>query len=723
LGDFGERGIIPVNFEEVCVKVYLATALLGLFGFAWSIGAFAVPNPLHFYVAPGGNDANPGTKARPFRTPGRAKEAVRAARAHTQGPITVVLRAGTYYLPEPLLFTAADSGTVAAPILWQAEAGEKVILSGGARINPAWKPWHDGILQTPVPANVGAFDQLFVNGKRQTLARYPNLDPAHPDKEVYGQAKAWKDVPHGYIHGLSTHRWGSLHYAFTMKDGVETSRRGGWQINRESELGDHYYENILEELDAPGEWYYDAEQRLLYYLPIPGLNLAGATLEAARLEQLIVLRGTKDAPVRHLTFQGITFTHTRRTLLEPYENLLRGDWSIHRSGAVFLEGAEDCSVEDCLFDQVGGNALFMSGYNRRNRVTGCTVREAGDSAFCLVGREDAVRTPSTWQNQLQEIRDENPGPIGPNYPAECLIHNNLIERIGRWGKQTAGVFLSMSEKITVSHNTIHDVPRAGICINDGTWGGHLIAFNDVYNTVQETGDHGPFNSWGRDRHWSVPNDKVRREFGLLDSHTPTVIRNNRFGHTGGHSWGIDLDDGSSNYRIFNNLCLGCSFKLREGYDRVVENNICIGPFPPGLHVWYPECRDIIRHNIIVSTESANAYEFIQANPAFAEQFDGNLFYNYRGAPTLGGLGNLRSFAQWQVAGYDPNSEFADPQFVDPAHGDYRVRPTSPAMKLGFKNFPMDQFGVLPSKPLPPGQIVIHFNITLPPRTVPGPKGV
>lgn len=32
-------------------------------------------------------------------------------------------------------------------------------------------------------------------------------------------------------------------------------------------------------------------------------------------------------------------------------------------------------------------------------------------------------------------------------------------------------------------------------------------------------------------------------------------------------------------------------------------------------------------------------------------------------------------------------------FVDPANGDFRVKPGSPALELGFKNFPMDQFGV------------------------------
>jgi len=49
--------------------------------------------------------------------------------------------------------------------------------------------------------------------------------------------------------------------------------------------------------------------------------------------------------------------------------------------------------------------------------------------------------------------------------------------------------------------------------------------------------------------------------------------------------------------------------------------------------------------------------------------------------------------EWQDKGHDIHSVFADPMFVDPANGDYRVKPESPALKLGFKNFPMDQFGV------------------------------
>jgi membrane-associated protease RseP (regulator of RpoE activity) len=47
----------------------------------------------------------------------------------------------------------------------------------------------------------------------------------------------------------------------------------------------------------------------------------------------------------------------------------------------------------------------------------------------------------------------------------------------------------------------------------------------------------------------------------------------------------------------------------------------------------------------------------------------------------------------EQSGRDEHSIMADAQFVDPARGDYRVKDGSPALALGFVNFPMDQFGV------------------------------
>jgi len=672
------------------------------------------------YVSPRGSDENPGTKERPFATLARARDAVRPVKAKSKGPVTVWVRSGTYYLSEPLVFRPEYSGSKDQRIIYAAYPGEQPTISGGKKLSCTWQPFRNGIMMCELLEATGGklkFTQLFVNGKRQHLARYPNFNPKNPLATGPGflsrpAPKKWANVPEGYIHGLSTHRWGSLHYVFQMKDGRVVNRRGGYQINRGSRLGRCYYANIFEELNAPGEWYLDTDKGVLYFMPPKGLDLARATIEAPLLKQVVEFRGSVGNPVRHVSLKGFRITHTAMTVVEKYENLLRGDWAIHRGGAIFMEGVEDCSIEACFFDAVGGNAVFMSNYNRRNKIADCTVTEAGDSAFCLVGNLGAVRSPSTWQRQVRDVPDKAPGPANPNYPAECLITNNHIHHIGVFGKQVAGVFLSMSEKVTVSHNTIHDTPRAAICINDGCWGGHVIEFNDLYNTVRETGDHGPLNSWGRDRHWSVRGDENKKKHCRLDNRSTTVIRSNRMHHTAGHSWGIDLDDGSSNYHLYNNLCLGMSFKLREGFFRIVENNICVTYTAPGFHVWYDACDDVIRRNIIVSLRGDHAYDFIRADPANAKEFDHNLFYNYVGEPRIHGVGKPIAFTEWQEKGFDRHSVFADPMFIDPAKGDYRVKPESPALRLGFKNFPMDQFGAI-GKDHEPGKIVIHANVELP----------
>jgi hypothetical protein len=665
-------------------------------------------------VAPSGRDSNPGTKDRPFATLGRARDAVRQIKKTLKEPITVFLRGGTYYLDEPLVFIAEDSGSCEAPVRFAAYKKEKPILSGGVKLDLTWKPYRDGIFRADLPAvqkGKLTFTQLFVNGRRQHLARYPNFAGDYryngpgcsADALSPKRVKRWKNPTGGFVHGLSGHRWGSLHYRITGVDEKGNLKlQGGNQINRDGSLHNQYrfVENIFEELDVPGEWYLDTNKGVLYFMPPRGVDISEACVEAVMLKQLVEFRGSMHQPVRDIHLRGLTLTHTERTVLGQYEPLLRGDWSIVRAGAVFFEGAEDCSVTDCFFDGVGGNGLFISNYNRRIKVAGCKFTEAGDSGICLVGDFKAVRSWSTWQNQIADPPDKTVGPATQNYPALCVIHNNLVRDIGLIGKQTAGVFVSMAAEIIVSHNTIYSIPRAGICINDGTWGGHLIEYNDVFGTVRETGDHGPFNSWGRDRHWGSRSD-LTRNICQLDNFKTTIIRHNRFAHWGSHSWGIDLDDGSSNYHLYNNLCLGMSFKLREGFFRLVENNVCVGPIPPGLHVWYPGCDDVIRRNIIVNTKETDIYEFIRCNPAHARQFDYNLFYNYKGEPTVqlragapSPFKELMSFAEWQAQGLDVGSVFADPLFINPAKGNYRVRPDSPALKLGFKNFPMDNFGVL-----------------------------
>src|SRR5260221_13708866 len=86
--------------------------------------AFAQP----YYIASDGNDDHPGTLERPFASPARAQRVVR------QHPGVVWLRGGTYYLPEKLTFTAQDSGTKDAPVIYQAYGQERPVISGGVKL-------------------------------------------------------------------------------------------------------------------------------------------------------------------------------------------------------------------------------------------------------------------------------------------------------------------------------------------------------------------------------------------------------------------------------------------------------------------------------------------------------------------------------------------------------------------------------------------------------------
>ena len=124
-----------------------------------------------YFVSPAGNDANPGTLEKPFATLQRAQQAAREKHGD------VFLRGGTYYLPATLVFTAEDSGTKDAPVVFQNYQDEQPVISGGVRLeNLDWQPYTNGIFQAKVPADLQT-EEIFVNGERQILARYPNFDP------------------------------------------------------------------------------------------------------------------------------------------------------------------------------------------------------------------------------------------------------------------------------------------------------------------------------------------------------------------------------------------------------------------------------------------------------------------------------------------------------------------------------------------------------------------
>jgi hypothetical protein len=660
-------------------------------------GTAGIANPdSSIFISPSGDDGNPGTSSEPIRTFHAAQLAARELKKQTSGELSVYFRAGTYYLPESVVFTPEDSGTEEGPVVFRSYPGEHVVLSGGSRIESHWTPYRDGILQTSVPPGTET-DQLFVNGKRQILARYPNYEP--DAKYLNGWAedaispervKRWADPRGGYIHALHEYLWGSLHYEISGKDpDGHLTYSGGWQTNRPAPMHKQYryVENIFEELDAPGEWFLDRNKNILYYYPPKGLDLKNAVVEVVRLKHLVEMRGTAQSPAKWIDLLDFTFRHTLRTFMETREPLLRSDWRIYRGGALFLTGTEDCTVERCMFDQLGGNCIFVSNYNRRFHSVRCHLAEACANGIAFVGDVNAVRSPLFSYDDRHGVDelDLTPGPKSDNYPKECTVEDCLIYRTGRIEKQTAPIEIDMAHRITVRHVSAYDVPRAGINIGDGCWGGHHVDFCDIFDTVMETGDHGSFNSWGRDRWWeskgidfdALPLGKYA-ELPVLDMIEPNVLSNSRWRCD--HGWDIDLDDGSTNYRIYNNLCLNGGLKLREGFYRICENNVLVNN-SLHAHVWFKDSHDVFRSNVVCTP-----YRPIRVRE-WTQQIDYNLLHDPDRRTAILAK-QLQDLSQ-----HDQHSLEGDARFIDAAIGNYNVRPDSPALQLGFANFDMHNFGV------------------------------
>ncbi|MCX7016814.1 MAG: hypothetical protein NTW86_30365 [Candidatus Sumerlaeota bacterium] len=269
-----------------------------------------------FYVSLKGKDqwsgrlADPNAAATdgPFATLERARDAVREVkRAGLTTPVDVVVRGGVYDLPQTFVLTPEDSGRPDCPVTWRGQEGERPMIRGARRVT-GWQPWRDGIWRADLKAQgMGGvtFHQLFFRGagakptdfsQRLILARYPNFDPEHPITggnvympgsvgtvqerchEVYYTEGAlpldqWQDMSQAEVVSTYNRGW---HFAITPILSVD---RAAHILNVQPVRGEFiklnrfFIQNVLDALDAPGEWYLDYRESVLYLYPPAGESL------------------------------------------------------------------------------------------------------------------------------------------------------------------------------------------------------------------------------------------------------------------------------------------------------------------------------------------------------------------------------------------------------------------------------------------------------------------
>jgi hypothetical protein len=457
---------------------------------------------VEYYVAPYGNDRAMGSRAMPFQTLGKAQEMIRemvAANALPKGGVCVFVREGTYSLPEGFLLDARDSGTAAAPITWRAFDREAVRLVGGRSL-PAdrFQPVKDKSVLARLSADarkrvrcldlnaLGIKDlselpvkfggackamELFYEDEPMQLARWPNegwvtikevidrgsREEKRPGTFVYSEDEQSKwDVSKGvWLHGYWCHDWA----AETIKVGKidPTTKRitlaavhnyGIGASHSWNKVPRRYYAlNLLDELDAPGEWFLDAQAGKLYFWPPSRLKDKRNIVLSTTTEPVLALRGTN-----YMTVQGFTVEAGRSDGIQ----IAKGDHNL---------------VAGCTLRNTGGKGVSVSGEN--NGVVGCDVYQTGTAGITLFGGDRHTLKP------------------GGNY-----AENNHIHDFARLQRTYAAALHLNGVGNRASHNLIHDCPHAGIL-----YGGNnqLIEYNEIFNTCLETGDVGALytgRSWG-----------------------------------------------------------------------------------------------------------------------------------------------------------------------------------------------------------------------------------
>ena len=163
-------------------------------------------------------------------------------------------------------------------------------------------------------------------------------------------------------------------------------------------------------------------------------------------------------------------------------------------------------------DHVDGNGVFFSRHVRHSRLSNSDFTQVGDTAIAVVGASGMHRT-----NQAASL----------DYPAFNLIEGNHVGGVGVWGKQSAAYFKSVTRENTIKNNVFHDSPRSLVNYNDGAMGGEVMEGNILFNSITESNDHGPFNSWDRQPYVYRVNEDEVDGTGLLaiSPQTQTIAKN------------------------------------------------------------------------------------------------------------------------------------------------------------------------------------------------------
>jgi parallel beta-helix repeat protein len=384
---------------------------------------------------------------------------------------------------------------------------------------------------------------------------------------------------------------------------------------------------------------------------------------ATTLEKLVSI--ASDPASGHLVegieFRGLTFAEADWTM--PPTGYADVQSASYAPAAIVVVGARNLVIDHCTLEHSGGYGVWFARGSQHNRITATEIFDMGAGGVKI--GEAELRSNTTEQS------------------GNTLVEDNHIHDLGKVFVPAVGVWVLESAGNKILHNHIHHLFYTAISLG-WTWGygpsaahDNLVAFNDLHDIGQGLlSDMGAIYTLGKQ-----PGTILRNN--LIHDVTSSVY--------GG--WGIYTDEGSSSILIEDNIVYRCksgAFLQHYGEDNLVQNNIFA--LDAEHEMVRASKKDLnsfrIEHNIIYASHNS-----IFSGDWAGDQFEigSNLYFVSGGvAPDFPD----GPFATWQAAGHDQNSVIADPLFVDAEHFNFALRPSSPALKTGFRAIDMSKVGPL-----------------------------
>ncbi len=514
---------------------------------------------MELYVATNGKDSNDGSKNAPFATIGGAAKVIATLRSKMQGDIVVHVASGVYTITEPIVFTASNSGANGYRVIFRGDEDDKPVISGGVKVT-GWTQVDgmDGVWSAPL--DVADTRTFYVNDNMAVRARSEFLyagtktykatgSTTKSDGMIFSSRGFPKMSNLSDVELVFDSEW--MHHRFPVSDILYNYNNVKYQIAivmeqpvwnwvhdvlkpNDNDPGDtqgFYVENAIELLDEPGEFYYNKEEKRIYYMPFDKEDLNSAECYVGVSEGLIRVEGTKTAPVTGLTFENLQFKYgawnevTETGMLTNQADNME-DPSVSRRnskskqflGQFYAVWADDLTIRGCVFACLGSTAVAMPEGVTDSLIDGNVFKD-------ISGVGISIGTDKNYSASTM--------------PARIDITNNVIRRIGAEFRSSPAIIMYYVTGIRVMHNDIACTPYTGISLGWG-WGkdvkdakDNVIAYNKIIDVAWPTHDGA--------------------HIYVLSPNYNTYINNNYMSGSGDIRGGVYPDEGAAHLNIFHNV--------------------------------------------------------------------------------------------------------------------------------------------------------------------------